>query len=71
VAATLVPDILTYDWTTRSRFPNGRTLTDDVSDWTWALLTKGTAPNDGIGPHADLLTGFPYLGPPHTDTPRP
>ena len=65
IAATLLPDILTYDWTTPSRFPNGRTLTDDVSDWTWALLTKGTAPNDGIGPHTDLLTGFPYLGPPH------
>jgi hypothetical protein len=71
VAATLLPDILTYDWATRSRFPNGRTLTDDVSDWTWALLTKGTAPNDGIGPHTDLLTDFPYLGPPHTDAPRP
>jgi Domain of unknown function (DUF4331) len=67
VAATLLPDILTYDWTTPSRFPNGRTLTDDVSDWMWALLTKGTAPDDGIGPHADLLTDFPYLGPPHMD----
>jgi hypothetical protein len=65
VATTLLPDILTYDWTTPSRFPNGRTLTDDVSDWMWALLTKGTAPNDGIGPHTDLLTDFPYLGPPH------
>src|SRR5262249_15143212 len=65
VAATLLPDILTYDWTTPSRFPNGRTLTDDVSDWTWALLTIGTAPDDGIGPHTDLLTDFPYLGPPH------
>jgi hypothetical protein len=71
VAATLLPDILAYDWTTPSRFPNGRTLTDDVSDWTWALLTKGTASNDGIGPHTDLLTDFPYLGPPHTDAPRP
>jgi Domain of unknown function (DUF4331) len=65
VATTLLPDILTYDWTTSSRFPNGRTLTDDVSDWMWALLTKGTAPNDGIGPHTDLTSDFPYLGPPH------
>jgi hypothetical protein len=71
LAATLLPDILAYDWTTQSRFPNGRTLTDDVSDWMWALLTKGTASDDGIGPHADLLTGFPYLGPPHADAPRP
>ncbi len=67
VAATLLPDILTYDWATPSRFPNGRTLTDDVSDWMWALLTKGTAPNDGIGPHTDLISDFPYLGPPHMD----
>ena len=41
VAATLLPDMLAYDWTSQSLFPNGRTLTDDVSDWTWALLTKG------------------------------
>jgi hypothetical protein len=67
VATTLLPDILTYDWTTPSRFPNGRTLTDDVSDWMWALLTKGMAPNDGIGPPTDLLTDFPYLGAPHMD----
>jgi hypothetical protein len=71
VAATLLPDILTYDWATPSRFPNGRTLTDDVSDWMWALLTKGTTPNDGIGPHTDLLTDFPYLGPPHVDASAP
>jgi hypothetical protein len=58
VAPTLLPDTLAYDWTTPSRFPNGRTLTDDVSDWMWALLTKGTAPNDAIGPHTDLLTTF-------------
>jgi hypothetical protein len=70
VAATLLPDILAYDWTTQSRFPNGRTLTDDVSDWTWALLTKGTVSDDGIGPHTDLLPDFPYLGPPHTDASR-
>lgn len=71
VAATLLPNILAYDWTIPSRFPNGRTLTDDVSDWTWALLTKGTALDDGIGPHTDLLTDFPYLGPPHTHAPKP
>jgi Domain of unknown function (DUF4331) len=71
LAATLLPDILAYDWTTPSRFPNGRTLTDDVSDWTWALLTKGTVPDDGIGPHTDLLPDFPYLGPPHANGSQP
>jgi hypothetical protein len=51
VATTLFPDIRTYDRTSSSRFPSIRTLTGDVSDWMRALLTKGTAPNDGIGPH--------------------
>ena len=36
-------------------------------NWMWALLTKGTAPNDGIGPHTDSLTDFPYLGTPRMD----
>jgi hypothetical protein len=48
-----------------SHFPNGRTLKDDVSGWMWAIVTKGRASDDGIGPHTDLLTDFPYLGPPH------
>ena len=65
VADRMLPDLLPYDPSTETAYPNGRTLTDDVADWTWALITKGAATDDGIGPHTDLLSEFPYLGPPH------
>jgi hypothetical protein len=44
---------------------NGRALTDDVQDGFLAILTNGKVTEDGVGPHHDLLTEFPYLGPPH------
>jgi len=66
VAATLLPDILRYDPTRAASYPhNGRTLTDDVLDHFLAILTNGKVTTDGIGAHTDLLTVFPYLGPPH------
>ena len=66
VAATLLPDILYYDPTRPACFPNnGRTLTDDVADTFMAILTNGKIPGDEVGPHADLLNEFPYVGPPH------
>src|SRR5882762_9970930 len=47
-------------------FPsNGRTLTDDAADAFLAILTNGKVSGDKVGPHADLLAEFPYLGPPH------
>jgi hypothetical protein len=30
-----------------------------------AFLTKGECPPSGLSPHTDILTVFPYLGPPH------
>jgi hypothetical protein len=66
VAGTLLPEILSYDPTRPASFPaNGRTLTDDVADAFLATLTKGKVTQDHVGPHGDLLAGFPYLGPPH------
>jgi hypothetical protein len=29
------------------------------------MLSKGKIPPDGLRPHTDLLTSFPYLGTPH------
>lgn len=29
------------------------------------MLTRGRVTTDGVGPHADLLDEFPYLGAPH------
>jgi hypothetical protein len=66
-AGKLLPDLLRYDPTRPASFPgNGRALTDDVQDAFLAILTNGKVTEDKVGPHGDLLTEFPYLGPPHT-----
>jgi hypothetical protein len=66
VARTLLPDLVPFDPTRPASFPkNGRTLIDDVQDYFLSILTNGKVTEDGVGPHHDLLTEFPYLGPPH------
>ncbi len=66
VAGTLLPDLLPYDPRRPASFPdNGRALTDDVVDFFLPLLTNGKVTHDKVGPHTDLLAGFPYVGPPH------
>jgi len=66
VAGTLLPDIMRYDPARPAAYPdNDRTLTDDVTDPFMAILTNGKASDDMVGPHDDLLSEFPYLGPPH------
>lgn len=65
LAETLLPDLLTYDYASPQGFPNGRNLTDDVINMGIAQLTQGAAPHDGLRPHTDLHTHFPYLGNPH------
>jgi Domain of unknown function (DUF4331) len=66
VARKLLPDILSYDPRRPVSFPhNGRTLIDDVVDVFFSILTNGKVTGDKVGPHADLLDEFPYLGPPH------
>ena len=66
VARKLLPDILSYDFRRPVSFPhNGRTLTDDVVDVFFSMLTNGKVTGDKVGPHGDLLDEFPYLGPPH------
>ncbi|MFK0292734.1 DUF4331 family protein [Streptomyces sp. NPDC090442] len=64
---TVLPDILRYDRSRPAAYPNGRTLTDDVTSARLTMLTAGKVPTDHIGPHTDLLPGFPYLGAPHAD----
>jgi hypothetical protein len=66
VAGTLLPDVLHYDPTRPAAFPNnGRALTDDVVDFFLPLLTNGKVTKDNVGPHKDLLPGFPYVAAPH------
>jgi hypothetical protein len=66
VAKTLLPDLLPFDPTRPASYPtNGRGLTDDVQDGFLSIFTNGKVTTDGVGAHGDLLTEFPYLGPPH------
>ena len=67
VARTMLPDILPYDPRRAAAYPgNGRLPTDDVCDPFLAVLTNGNVTEDKVGAHTDLLSEFPYLGPPHT-----
>jgi hypothetical protein len=61
-ALMFLPDILRYDRTKPVVYPNGRKLIDDVYSYRFAWLTYGKVPPQGLKPHADLLTDFPYLG---------
>jgi hypothetical protein len=64
-ARTLLPDVLHYDRTRPAHYPNGRTPTDDVFSTRMIFMTHGQTTAQLVGPHGDLLTHFPYLGPPH------
>jgi uncharacterized protein DUF4331 len=66
VAETLLPDVLPYDPAQPATYPrNGRALTDDVGDHFLTLFTNRKVTSDGVGPHTDLLSEFPYVGSPH------
>ncbi len=68
-AETLLPDVLLYDPTRPAAYPaNGRALTDDAVDVFLGVLTNGKVTEDKVGPHADLLGEFPYVGTPHNAT---
>ena len=64
-ARIVLPDILRYDRAQPAAYPNGRALTDDVFSARIAWLTNGKVGSGGLKPHDDLLTEFPYLGPPN------
>jgi hypothetical protein len=76
LASVLIPDVITYQVGSAAAGPlNGRALADDVIDAELNIVTGGFAfatrdgmgaiPTDGVGPHTDYLSAFPYLGPPH------
>jgi hypothetical protein len=64
-ALQVLPDVLHYDRTRPATYPNGRVMTDDVYSMRFAWLTNGKVPPTGLKPHDDLLSHFPYLGPPN------
>jgi hypothetical protein len=64
-ALQVLPDVLHYDRTRPAAYPNGRVMTDDVYSLRFAWLTNGKVPPTGLKPHDDLLSHFPYAGPPN------
>ena len=69
-AATLtreyyLPDVMRYDYSAVTLFPNGRNLADDILGWFARLATRGQAAPPPVERHTDLLSDFPYLGAPH------
>jgi hypothetical protein len=79
LAGVLLPDILTFDKSSTLPAPlNGRGLADDVIDTELRIVTGGDplglfadrdadggVNGDGVGPHDDYLSVFPYLGHPN------
>jgi hypothetical protein len=61
----VLPDVLRFDRSKPTAYPNGRALTDDVFDARLAMITNGQVSGDQTGPHTDLMDTFPYLGQPH------
>jgi hypothetical protein len=79
LASVLIPDVLVYSRSSSLPAPlNGRALADDVIDVELNVTTggdplglfpdrdaNGAVTGDGVGPHTDYLSRFPYLGRPH------
>ena len=76
LAGVLLPDVIRYTLGSAAAGPlNGRGLADDVIDAELNIVSGGFAfagrngtgaiPTDGVGPHSDYLSTFPYLGVPH------
>jgi hypothetical protein len=66
-ALTVLPDVMHYNRTRAAHYPNGRVLTDDVYDIRMAFLTYGQVISDGVEPHDDYLSEFPFLGVPNSE----
>jgi len=64
-AEVLLPDILTFDYSKPDGYLNGRRLQDDVIDISLNLVTNGKITGDGVGPHTDYSSRFPFLGTPN------
>jgi hypothetical protein len=60
----LLPDVIRFNTTDRSGFPNGRRLADDVIDTELGLLTNNGLTSDRVVNDSVFRTSFPYLGAP-------
>ncbi len=63
IVALLLPDMNTFDTSSKSGFPNGRMLADDVIDTEFSILLKNAGvTTDCVGNDSTFRGGFPYLG---------
>ena len=60
-----LPDVLTFNPGKPARYPNGRTLTDDVAGYRSKFLTKSETTLPGLSPQQEPAADFPYLAAPH------
>ncbi len=59
VLLTVLPDILRFDRDLRAAYPNGRTLTDDVTSARLAMVSGGKVAGDHIGPQTTCSSTSP------------
>lgn len=72
LATVLIPDVVTIDFASPVAFPNGRRLTDDVTDAAVGLVLNrgnvlggGGGLSDGISNDSNFAGTFPYLAAPN------
>ncbi len=72
IAEFVLPDVMPFNTTDRSGFPNGRRLPDDVIDLELQLLTNNGLSGDRVPNDSTFQRNFPYIGRPNpiTDTLR-
>ncbi len=63
LADFLLPDVLNYDSSKPTAYPNGRKLTDDVIDISLNLITNGKVTTDCVSNDSNFINRFPYLAP--------
>ena len=59
IARILLPDILSYDYSSAAGYLNLKRLQDDVIDISLNLVTNRGLTGDGVGPHSDYTAEFP------------
>jgi hypothetical protein len=61
----VLPDVVRYDRSQPVGYPNGRAIDGDAFSARFAWMSNGKIGSQGLKPHDDLLTEFPFLGVPN------
>ena len=68
LARTLVPNVLLFNPSDTSTYPNGRFLDDDVMDYLLRTITLGRVTSDYVNNDSNFSDTFPFLAPPNTSS---